>query len=643
MLKLIHKTLQWFFMRVEGIFNIAFGDKLNPLYHLGTITFWQFWLVCVSGLYLFIFADTGVTDAYESVEAITHEQWWLGGILRSVHRYASDGMVLTMLLHMVRHFAFDKYRGFRWFSWMTGIVLIWLVYVTGINGYMLVWDKLAQFVTVATAELLDWIPIFKGALIRNFIFEGRVNDRLFTLLAFVHLGAPLLVLMVMWIHVQRVPRAHINPPKAIALWVTLTFLVLSLIKPVVSQGPANLSVEVVELDLDWFYLAIYPLIYDWPLGRLWALLIGASVFLYLLPWLPPKLRGSHKAVLDISVHPDNKTVHARFGETILDAGLRSELNLPYECRNGGCGMCKCTVLIGEVDPGVYQESVLGADERAQGRVLMCCATPMTDIEIEYEPQAALASTPAKEYVGVVDRMEKLTHDVMGVVVKLPEGQHISFAAGQYINILLEDGERRAFSFASAPHNARDIELQIRLVPGGRFTTHVFEKMKVGDAIRLEGPLGDFVLRESTRPIIFVAGATGFAPVKSMVEDAFHRGLKRPIRLYWGVRQRRDMYLAHLPEQWQREHENFKFIPVLSEPGPADAWTGRTGLVHEAILQDFPSLAGNEIYACGSVKMVEAIFPKLKDQGAEEGMCFSDAFTLSARSMVLQVPAEEPKT
>ena len=643
MLKLIHKTLQWFFMRVEGIFNLAFGDKLNPLYHLGTITFWQFWLVCVSGLYLFIFADTGVTDAYESVEAITHEQWWLGGIMRSVHRYASDGMVLTMLLHMVRHFAFDKYRGFRWFSWMTGIVLIWLVYVTGINGYMLVWDKLAQFVTVATAELLDWIPIFKGALIRNFIFEGRVNDRLFTLLAFVHLGAPLLVLMVMWIHVQRVPRAHINPPKAIALWVTLTFLVLSLIKPVVSQGPANLSVEVVELDLDWFYLAIYPLIYDWPLGRLWALLIGASVFLYLLPWLPPKLRGSHKAVLDISVHPDNKTVHARFGETILDAGLRSELNLPYECRNGGCGMCKCTVLNGEVDAGVYQESVLGAAERAKGRVLMCCATPLTDIEIEYEPQAALASTPAKEYVGVVDRMEKLTHDVMGVVVKLPEGQHISFAAGQYINILLEDGERRAFSFASAPHNARDIELQIRLVPGGRFTTHVFEKMKVGDAIRLEGPLGDFVLRESTRPIIFVAGATGFAPVKSMVEDAFHRGLKRPIRLYWGVRQRRDMYLAHLPEQWQREHENFKFIPVLSEPGPADAWTGRTGLVHEAILQDFPSLAGNEIYACGSVKMVEAIFPKLKDQGAEEGMCFSDAFTLSARSMVLQVPAEEPKT
>jgi NAD(P)H-flavin reductase/ferredoxin len=640
MLKFLHKTLQWLFMRVEGAFNIAFGDKLNPLYHLGTLTFWQCWLVCFSGLYLFIFADTGVQDAYASVEAITHDQWWAGGILRSVHRYASDGMIVTMMLHMARHFAFDKYRGFRWFSWITGVILIWLVYITGINGFMLVWDKLAQFVTVATAELLDWIPMFKGVLIRNFIFEGHVNDRLFTLLAFIHLGAPLLVLMLMWIHVQRVPRAHINPPKAIAIWVTLTFLVLSLVKPVVSQGPANLSVEVGQLDFDWFYLPIYPLIYDWPLERVWALLIGATLLLYVAPWLPPKRRGSAKAELEISVHPDNRTVKARFGETILDAGLRGEINLPYECRNGGCGMCKCTVLQGEVDPGIYQPDALSPAERAMGRVLMCCATPLTDIEIEYEPQLAARRAPVREYVGTVCRLEKLAHDVMGVTIKLPEGERIAFSAGQYINIILEDGARRAFSFASAPHNAQDIELQIRLVPGGRFTTHVFEKMKVGDPIRFEGPFGDFVLRESNRPIIFVAGATGFAPVKSMIEDAFHRGLKRPIRLYWGVRQRRDLYMADLPERWQREHENFKFIPVLSEPAPEDGWTGRTGLVHEAILQDFPNLAGNEIYACGSVKMVEAIFPKLKEQGAEEGMCFSDAFTVSARSMALQVPEEK---
>ena len=232
---------------------------------------------------------------------------------------------------------------------------------------------------------------------------------------------------------------------------------------------------------------------------------------------------------------------------------------------------------------------------------------------------------------------------MLVGLRLPEGRRIDFEAGQYLNVVLEDGARRSYSFTTPSASTDLVELHVRLMPGGRFTTHVFEKMKVGDAIRFEGPLGDFVLRESSRPIIFVAGATGFAPVKSMVEDAFHRGLKRPIRLYWGVKQHRDLYLADLPEQWQREHGNFKFIPVLSEPEAGDGWTGRTGLVHEAILQDFPSLAGNEIYACGSVRMVEAIFPKLKDQGAEEGMCFSDAFTISARSMAIQVSAEEPKS
>ena len=176
-----------------------------------------------------------------------------------------------------------------------------------------------------------------------------------------------------------------------------------------------------------------------------------------------------------TVHPDDR----QYVDTQWAAGLRGEINLPYECRNGGCGMCKCTVLHGEVDPGIYQPSILSAEERAQGKVLMCCASPLSDIEIEYEPQAALTRAPVKEFVGTVDSMERLSHDVMGVVIKLPEGEHISFSAGQYINIILEDGERRAFSFASAPHNARNIELQIRLVPGGRFTTHVFEKMKVG--------------------------------------------------------------------------------------------------------------------------------------------------------------------
>ncbi|PIV74027.1 MAG: ferredoxin-NAD reductase, partial [Rhodocyclales bacterium CG17_big_fil_post_rev_8_21_14_2_50_68_7] len=195
MTKLLQKLLRWLFMHAEALFNAAFGDKLNPLYHLGTITFWQFWLVAGSGIYLYLFADTGVHDAFESVERITHDQWWAGGILRSVHRYASDGLVLTMLIHLTRHFAYDRYRGFRWFSWGTGVILIWIAYITGINGFMLVWDRLAQFVTVATAEWFDVLPLFRGNLIRNFISEGAVNSRLFTLLAFIHLGAPFIMVV----------------------------------------------------------------------------------------------------------------------------------------------------------------------------------------------------------------------------------------------------------------------------------------------------------------------------------------------------------------------------------------------------------------------------------------------------------------
>lgn len=344
-------------------------------------------------------------------------------------------------------------------------------------------------------------------------------------------------------------------------------------------------------------------------------------------------RGTAKEQTTITFQPDHKAVTARFGETLLDAGLRQDINLPYECRNGGCGVCKCTVLAGKVDPGLYQPSALSAEELAQGKVLLCCATALDDVEIEYEPPTG--EKPFKEYTGRVVKLEKLSYDVMRVLLKLPEGQQIPFKAGQYVNIILDDGQRRAFSFANPPHEAEFVELQIRLMPAGRFTTHVFEKMKEGDKVNFEGPIGDFSLRESERPIVFVAGATGFAPVKSMVEDAFKRGLQREIHLYWGVKQLRDLYLPDLPKQWASEHANFHFIPVLSEPAPEDAWTGRTGLVHEAILEDFPELKGHEIYACGSVRMVEAIFPFLKAQGAEDGACFSDAFTISARSMAFQ--------
>jgi NAD(P)H-flavin reductase/quinol-cytochrome oxidoreductase complex cytochrome b subunit len=634
MVKLLQQIIRWFFMRVENIFNLAFGDKLNPFYHLGTISFWQFWLLAGTGIYLYVFAETGIDQAYSSIERITHNQWWAGGIMRSIHRYATDGMILTMMLHLLRHFAYDRYRGFRAFSWLTGVALIWLVYISGINGFMLVWDKLAQFVVIATAEWFDILPMFNGSLIRNFLYDESVNSRLFTLLAFVHLGAPLIVVFIMWIHVQRVPRAHINPPRSIAIAVTLMFIALALVKPILSQGgKADMSVVPTNIAFDWFELPVLALVYVTNPLHLWFWVLGLTGLLFLTPWLPPKRRGTAKEHATITFQPDHKAVTARFDETLLDAGLRQDVDLPYECRNGGCGMCKCTVLSGKVDPGLYQPNALSAEELAQGKVLLCCATALDDVEIEYKPRTAPKTF--KEYSARVIKLEKLTYDVMRVLLKLPDGQQIPFKAGQYVNIILDDGQRRAFSFANPPHEAEFVELQIRLMTGGRFTTHVFEKMKEGDTVRFEGPIGDFSLRESERPIVFVAGATGFAPVKSMVEDAFKRGLKREIHLYWGVKQLRDLYLPELPQQWAREHANFHFIPVLSDAAPEDAWTGRTGLVHEAILEDFPELKGHEIYACGSVRMVEAIFPFLKSHGAEDGACFSDAFTISARSMVIQ--------
>ena len=620
MIKQFQAMLQWVFLRVEGLFNAAFGDRINPFYHLGAITFFLFWVVGASGLYLYIFFETGLSVAYSSVVHLTENQWFAGGIMRSVHRYASDAMVLTMVLHMLRYFAFNLYHGFRWFSWVTGVMLIWMVYATGINGYMLPWDQLAQYVTVTSFEWLDWLPSFGGTLMRNFIYSSAVGDRFFTLLSFMHLGLPLVVLMVMWIHVQRVPKARTTPPRPIVIGLLLTMLVLSLAQAVTT------------VELDWFYLAIFPLLTEWPLGRVWALVVGGSLVLALLPWWPPRFRRgaqtTHQVVVR-GVDGASTEFSVREGETILDAGLREGLALPYECRNGGCGLCLCSVEHGNIDHRPYQRSALSDAQKGQGKALMCCAVPRGDVVIDVEGFTGAAAKAAEVHTATVAHLERLADDVMRVLLQLPEGKALDFVAGQYIDILLDDGQRRAFSFANRPQASSQIELHIRLVEGGRFTTHVFDAMQVGDTLRFEGPRGSFTLRESTHSILFIAGATGFAPIKSIVEDAFERSVQRPMRLYWGVRQRKDLYLLALCEQWARDHSNFTVVPVVSEPTEGDGWTGRTGLVHEAMLADFADLSGNEVYLCGSVKMVETAVPAFIAQGLGEDACFSDAFVMAA--------------
>lgn len=462
------------------------------------------------------------------MEALTESQWVAGGIVRSVHRYASDAMVITMLIHLARHWAFDRLRGFRWFSWVTGVVLLWLVFAAGVNGYMLPWDRLAQFVTQASFEWQDWLPGFGGTLVRNFMYDHSVSDRLFSLLVFIHIGVPLVTLLLMWVHVQRVPKAATQSPRPIAVSVAIMLLALSLVLPVASQGgPARLAEAPVVLALDWFLLALYPLIYARPVGAVWGPVPGATALLVAAPWLPPRRRGAgHR----LTMHPGAHTVAARAGETLLEAGLRAGLALPYDCRAGGCGVCVCTVLGGRVDHGNFQPAALTEAMRARGQALMCCATALEDLELEVD-QGTLTDAAAAmpRHRARIERIERLAPDVMRLWLVLPGGERLAFAAGQYINIVLEDGVRRAFSFANPPQDNERIELHVRRVPGGRFTTRVFESLREGDTLDFEGPVGRFTLHDGDRPILFIAGATGFAPIKSIVEDAFRRGIQRP----WG--------------------------------------------------------------------------------------------------------------
>ncbi len=645
MIAALQRVLRAGFMRVEAMFNRAFGDRMNPLYHLGPISFFLFWIVAATGLVLYAFFDTSVDGAYRSVQAITEGAWGGGRVLRTVHRHASDAMVLTMLLHMLRCFAFDRLRGFRWFSWVTGVALLWLTYIAGVNGFMLPWDRLAQFVTQATFEWLDWLPGFQGRLIRNFILPEHVSDRLFSLLVFIHIGVPLLLLLMMWVHVQRVPKATTQPPRRIAIVLGVMLVALALVAPVASQGPADLHSIPATLSLDWFLLPVFPMIHAGPLGKVWVFLAGGTLLLLAMPWLPPRRRVG--ALKQITAHPGPARAASRPGETLLEAGLRAGLAFPYECRSGGCGVCVCTVLNGSVDQGPFQESALTAAMRARGQALMCCAVALEDVEIEVEGVASLLQadgTALERRKARVQRMERLSPDLMRLFVALPDGEHLPFTAGQYINILLDDGARRAFSFANAPADPAQppstagdvIELHVRLIPGGRFTTHVFERMQVGDTIDFEGPLGRFTLQDSERPILMLAGATGFAPIKSILEDAFRRGVGREIELYWGVRTEGDLYLQELVQRWQAEHANFRYVPVLSEVAADDPWPGRRGYVHDALLADHPDLRGYEVYACGSVRMVQAAVPDFLAHGLGEQFCFSDAFVPSAR------PAAEAK-
>lgn len=299
MVETIQRMGRYAFSHLESAFDAVFGPKANPFYHLGALSFFFFWVVTASGVYLYIFFETSIEGAYRSVEYLTHAQWYLGGVARSLHRYASDAMVIVVLLHLAREFTLDRYRGVRWYAWVTGVVLLGFLYASGIGGYWLVWDRLAQYIAVVTAEWFDWLPLFSEPIARNFLNSAAVNDRFFSLLSFMHIGIPLFLLLGMWIHIQRISRAKTNPPRSLAIGTLLAVTALSLVYPALSQGPADLDTVTSVVPLDWFYLAIYPLIDIWSPAAVWGLAFGGTLLLLFLPWMPRR-REQAAATVDLA-------------------------------------------------------------------------------------------------------------------------------------------------------------------------------------------------------------------------------------------------------------------------------------------------------------------------------------------------------
>lgn len=313
-------------------------------------------------------------------------------------------------------------------------------------------------------------------------------------------------------------------------------------------------------------------------------------------------------------------------ETILSAALREEIGLSYSCLDGLCGACKARLHSGSVTYPDGRPEALSEAEQNEGLTLLCQAHATSDLTIEANVAKAIAGIPIRRMPCRVSHHEQLAHDVMRLDLKLPGSMSFEFLAGQYIDFILKDGRRRSFSIANAPHSGGHIELHVRYVDGGEFTEYVFASMQDKAMLRIEGPLGTFYLREdSQRPIIFIAGGTGFAPIKGLVEHALHSGITRPMHIYWGARALRDLYMDALPRQWAKQHAHIHFTPVLSDPMPEDNWQGRTGFVHEAVMQDFEDLSGFDIYAGGPPQMVSAGYDAFTTKGLTGEHYFSDAF------------------
>ncbi len=336
----------------------------------------------------------------------------------------------------------------------------------------------------------------------------------------------------------------------------------------------------------------------------------------------------------VTVQPSGKTFAVERDEPILQAAIRQGIGLPYGCRDGACGSCKCRMLEGRVIHGAHQQKALDADEEAAGFILTCQAAPQTDIVLEARTVPGAGEFAIRKLPSRVLSIDKPAADVAILKLQLPANDPFQYRAGQYVEFILRDGARRSYSMANAPHTVGDkpaIELHVRHLPGGKFTDHVFGAMKEKDILRVEGPFGSFFLREdSDKPMILLASGTGFAPIKAIVEHMIWKGSQRKAVLYWGCRSKADLYMDQWAEAAAAQMPTLRYVPVLSEPKPEDDWHGRTGLVHQAVMHDHPSLLEHQVYACGAPIMVESAQHDFVVRcGLPDDEFFADSFTSEA--------------
>jgi CDP-4-dehydro-6-deoxyglucose reductase, E3 len=338
----------------------------------------------------------------------------------------------------------------------------------------------------------------------------------------------------------------------------------------------------------------------------------------------------------ITIVPSNRQFAMQRDETVLTAALHAGIGLPYGCKDGACGSCKCKLQSGRVIHGAHQAKALSEAEEAQGYLLTCCATPQSDLVIEARQVVGVGDYPVLKMPTRVNNVSFPAPDVAVLRLQLPATQNFGYRAGQYVEFILKDGQRRSYSMANAPHTMKDhgapsIELHIRHMPGGLFTDHVFGQLQEKDILRMEGPLGTFFVREdSLRPIILLASGTGMAPIKAIIEHLRQQGNARPVAVYWGCRSRSDLYIHEWVQSQADDLPWLSYVPVLSAPKVEDAWPGRVGLVHQAVLADHPDLSSHEVYACGAPVMVHAARQDFVAQaGLPDEYFYADAFTSAA--------------